>query len=131
MRSQLLVRLILDSGLGDEDEQAGRQVTPTASCGPGYMTVLGHGHIPGALAFRAPAAVEVRQVVPHLRGEVFWGHPPGQADGLAHLGEVLGAVRAAREVLLEAAARRTAEPALQVVGDQLDHLLADEITTER
>src|SRR6516162_8178467 len=94
------------------------------------MTILGHGHLAGTLAFRAPAAVKVRQVVAHLRGQVFRGYPAGEADGLPHLGEVLGAERAASQVPFEAAARRTPERSLDVVGDQLDHLLANQITTE-
>ena len=35
------------------------------------MTILGHGHLAGTLAFGAPAAIEVCQVVAHLRGQVF------------------------------------------------------------
>ena len=67
----------------------------------------------------------------HLRGQVLGGERAGEADRLAHLGQVLGAVRAAGQVRLEPAPVGRGQRALQVVGDQLDGLLADEVATER
>src|SRR5215472_11614651 len=93
-----------------------------------------HGnHLPGGarrLTLVSPAPVEVSEVLAHLRGEVVWGHPAGQPDGFPDLGEVFGAVRAACQVLLEAAPGRPRERTLQVVGYHLHHLLADEVTAE-
>jgi PPOX class probable F420-dependent enzyme len=54
------------------------------------------------LLFRPPPAVEVNDLVPHLRGQVLGRQPTGEADGLAHLRQVLGAVRAPRQVRLKA-----------------------------
>jgi len=53
-----------------------------------------------------------------------------QLDRLAHLSEVLGAVRAAGEVRLEAAATGARERALQVAGHQLDRLLAHDVAAQ-
>ena len=53
------------------------------------------------LAPGLPAAVQVGQVGAHLRRKVFRGDPACQPDRLADLGQVLGAVLAAREVALE------------------------------
>ena len=57
--------------------------------------------LPGLLLFGPPPAVEVDDLVPCLRGQVLGFDPAGQLDRLAHLGQVLGAVRAARQVRLE------------------------------
>lgn len=78
----------------------------------------------GALAFRPPVPVEVGERGAHLRGQVLRGEPARQPDGLAHLGQVLGAVRADGEVPLEPLAVGGRERVLQVVGDHLDDLLA-------
>src|SRR5712691_2063977 len=82
----------------------------------------------GLLLFGSPPAVQVGEFLPHLRGEVLGRQLAGQLDGLAHLRQVLGTVRAGGQVGLEAAPGRAAQRALQVVGDQLDGLLADEVT---
>src|SRR6476620_4963056 len=57
----------------------------------------------GLLLLRLPAAVEVGELLPHLRGQVLGLQSAGQADRLTHLGQILGAVRAAGQVRLEAA----------------------------
>jgi PPOX class probable F420-dependent enzyme len=54
------------------------------------------------LLFGTPAAVEVDELLLLLRGQVLRLQAAGEADGLAHLGQVLGAVRAAGQVRLEA-----------------------------
>src|SRR6185369_13390544 len=85
---------------------------------------------PAALLLSGPPApVEIDYLVARLRGQVPGLDPAGQADRLAHLGQVLGAVRAAGQVRLEPAAGPRAQIVFEVVGDQLDGLLADEITT--
>src|SRR5690348_4064061 len=84
----------------------------------------------GLLRFGPPPAVQVGELVPHLGGQVLGCELAGQLDGLAHLRQVLGAVRAAGQVGLEPAPGGAAQRALQVVGDQLDSLLADEVTVQ-
>ena len=59
-----------------------------------------------SLLFRPPPPVQVDELVPHLRRQVLGRQPTGEADGLAHLRQVLGAVRAAGQVRLEAAPGR-------------------------
>jgi PPOX class probable F420-dependent enzyme len=49
-----------------------------------------------------PAAVQLNELLPLLRSQVFRLQAPGEPDDLPHLGQVLGAVRAARQVRLEA-----------------------------
>ena len=78
------------------------------------------------LAFSAPAAVEVRQVSEHRRRQVFRLDPAGQTDRLADLCQVLVAVRAAGEVLLEPATIGRGERILQVIRHQFNGLLAHE-----
>ncbi len=65
-----------------------------------------------------------------LRSQVSGLQAPGEPDGLAHLGQVLGAVRAAGQMGLEPAPGPAGQRAFQVAGDQLDGLLADEITPQ-
>ena len=50
----------------------------------------------GLLLLGSPPAVEVGELVSHLRSQVLGFEPTGQADRLAHLGQVLGAVGAGR-----------------------------------
>jgi hypothetical protein len=83
----------------------------------------------GLLLFGLPPAVEIDELVPHLRSQVFGRQPAGEADGLAHLGQVLGAVRAAGQMRLETPPGRPAQRAFQVIGHQLDSSLADHVTT--
>ena len=59
-----------------------------------------------------------------MRSQVIGRDAPGQGYHGAHLGQVLGAVRAASQVRFEAAALRTGQGALEIRGDQLDGLLA-------
>src|ERR1035438_1892720 len=79
-----------------------------------------------SLLFCAPAAIQGAEVLAHLRRQVLALDASGQADGGAHLLEVLAAVLAGGEMRLEAPTLRSRQHALQIVGDQLDHLLADE-----
>ena len=65
-----------------------------------------------SLLLGPPLAVQVDELVPHLRSQVLGRQPTGEADGLAHLRQVLGAVRAAGQVRLETAPGRPAERAL-------------------
>jgi GNAT superfamily N-acetyltransferase len=71
------------------------------------------------LLLGSPPAVEVGELVSHLRSQVLGFEPAGQADRLAHLGQVLGAVRAGRQVRLETAPGPGAQRPLKVVGDQV------------
>src|SRR5215510_10666224 len=79
----------------------------------------------------APAAVHIRQILAHPRGEVLGRQPAGQPDGLPDLGQILGAVRAASQVLLESPPLPPRQRPFQVRSHQLNHFLADQITTER
>src|SRR5690349_18435777 len=76
----------------------------------------------------APAAVELDEVVGHLGFEVIGLDPSGAGDGDPELGQVLGAVGAVREVGLEASAVAGCERAVEVVGQELDRLPADQGT---
>ena len=51
-----------------------------------------------------PSAVYANELLSHPRREVIGRNASGQRDDSAHLGEVFGAVRAAREVRFEPAA---------------------------
>ena len=93
--------------------------------GDGGDAALTRGSAVGGIF--APASEEPAELLLHRGGEVLGHEPAGQPDRLAHLREVFGAVRAAREVALEAAALAARERALEVVADQLDDLLADDV----
>ena len=80
------------------------------------------------LLLGTPAAIEVHEFLAHLRAQVLGFQPAGEPDGLPHLGQVLGAVRAAGQMALEAAPARPGQRTFQVIGDQLDGLLAGEVT---
>src|SRR6516165_818709 len=99
------------------DQMVGVRVRPR---GRGSASILG-----------TPAAVHIRQVLAHPRGEVLGRHPAGQLDCLPDLGQVLGAVRAASQVLLESPPLPPGQRPFQVRSHQLNHFLADKITTER
>ena len=135
---QLAARISEASGFFPREQLALSTQCGFASAGPGNQIsenaqenklrlvgevadrVLGVARRPGLLLFGPPPAVEVGELVLHLRGQVVGFEPAGEADGLAHLREVLGAVRAARQVRLEAAPGPGVQRALEVVGDQLD-----------
>src|ERR1700733_145930 len=53
-----------------------------------------------------PSAVQADELLSHARRKVIGRDASGQRDDSAHLGEILGAVRAVREVRLEPAALR-------------------------
>src|ERR1700689_5325201 len=52
---------------------------------------------------------------------------PGGGDGDPHLLQIVRAVRTPSEVSIESTAIGSGEGTLEVLGDQLDYLLADEI----
>ena len=113
---QLAARISEASGFFPREQLALSTQCGFASAGPGNQIsenaqenklrlvgevadrVLGVARRPGLLLFGPPPAVEVGELVLHLRGQVVGFEPAGEADGLAHLREVLGAVRAARQV---------------------------------
>src|SRR5581483_10214380 len=72
----------------------------------------------------APAAVQLDEVVPRLGGELLGFDPTEGGDRRPHLSQVLGAVRAAPQVGLEPGPLAPRQRAFQVVGDELDRLLA-------
>jgi hypothetical protein len=72
----------------------------------------------------SPSPVQADELAACARCQVIGPDGPGQRDDRAHLGQVLGAVRAARQVRFEAAALRPGQNAFEVIGDQLDSLLA-------
>src|ERR1019366_8069032 len=79
-----------------------------------------------------PGAEELGELLSHLRREILPHEAAGPPDRLTHLRQVFRAVRAAGEMALEAAALATREGSLQVVADQLDHLLAhDRVSAEK
>src|SRR5438309_9591855 len=73
------------------------------------------------------AAVHVEQRLPGLRLQTVRLDPPGELDGLLDLREIGAAVRADSEMGLEAAPLPPRQPAFEVVGDELDRLLAGEV----
>jgi hypothetical protein len=72
-----------------------------------------------------PTPEQGDEFVSHLGGELFRNELPGEPYRDSHLREVLGAMRAAREMRLESAAISAGQGIFQVVGDQLNGLLAD------
>ena len=101
-----------------------RETSLPGAAGPGRGSAS-----PGALLlFGPPLAVEADELVSLLRSQVFRLEPPREADHLAHLRQVLGAVRAAGQVRLEAPPGGPAQRAFQVARHQLDGLLADHVT---
>src|SRR5580658_8526674 len=79
------------------------------------------------LGIGAPPPVDLDELVLHLLGQVAWRDRTGELDRPPYLGEVLGAVRAGRQMCFEPAPGRAAERPVKVAGHQLDRLLADEL----
>ena len=66
-----------------------------------------------------PAAVQLNELVPLLRSQVFRLQAPGEPHGLPYLGQVHGTVRPAGQVRLETPPCPPRHRAFQVVRDQL------------
>src|SRR6185312_391854 len=75
----------------------------------------------------APAAEGVEQVALGLRRQRFRREPAGEHDRLADLLEIGRATGAAGEVLVETGRLLGRERSLEVVGHELDELLAAEL----
>src|SRR5574337_1310316 len=78
-----------------------------------------------------PAAKHAEQRRLGLGGEVVGRDPAGHPDRRPQLGEVVGALAAAGEMLLEPAQVGRLEGALEVVRDELDELLATDGVGDR
>lgn len=72
--------------------------------------------------------VQVHQIFPGKRVEVVCPDLTGEKDGRLDLLEVLPAVRALSEMLLETAVVGDWERAIEVRGDQPDRLLTGQVT---
>lgn len=76
----------------------------------------------------SPPPVNSNEIVAHLRRQIFWPERTSEPDGRLHLCEVLGAVRTASKVCFEATTLASRERSFEVVGHQLHHLLANEVS---
>src|ERR1700758_4825008 len=74
----------------------------------------------------SPSPVQADELATHLRSQVIGRDRPGQCDDSAHLGKVLGTVRTARQVRFETSALPRRKSALEIAGDKLHCLLANQ-----
>ena len=75
-----------------------------------------------------PAPVQVNEVGPSLRGEIFRFDRSSQRDGRPDLLQVGGTVGTRSEMSLESSTIATRERTFEVIGDEFDCLLTDDIS---